>query len=116
MKISLKNIIYKKLNASSLTEVLVATVLLLLVFGIAMTTLNNVLYGSITRNTHKIETTLNQLVYQYQHKQIKVPLNMEQGQWQISINKENSSELVFKASHNTNKKVIYKKLVNNEVE
>lgn len=104
----------KKEEASSLTEVLVATVLLLLIFGITITTLNRVLYSSVTRNTHSIETTLNELMYQYQSKKIKSPTSLNVKKWQVSIQKitDNGSHfIVFEATHRVSKKTISKKII-----
>ena len=65
-----KRRIYKKLKASTLVEVLVASVIIILIFSIASMTLNNVFQSSVQGNTHSIDTHLNKLIYLYQHDKI----------------------------------------------
>ncbi|WP_117885637.1 type IV pilus modification PilV family protein [Aureibaculum luteum] len=66
----LKRRIHKKLKASTLVEVLVASVIIILIFAIASMTLNNVFQSSIQGNTHRIDTHLNKLKYLYEHDKI----------------------------------------------
>ena len=53
----------KRVKASSLTEVLVASVLILVVFGIAVVTFDSTLQSTININTQPVETELNELQY-----------------------------------------------------
>ena len=105
---------FKKVKASSLTEVLVATTLILLVFGIAIATLNNILTNFTKYNTQAIETELNELQYQYLHNTIKVPYYTENEAWKISVTKHtenNHSIILFEAINQQSKKTCTKKLI-----
>lgn len=106
-----------KLKASSLTEVLVATVLILLVFGIATVTLNNVLQSTMKNQQHTIENELTKLMYEYKHQQLKVPSQYEEGNWQFRVAKNNEDTIngiLFEAKNVSSKKTITKKCVANE--
>ena len=93
----LKKFFSIKLKASSLTEVLVATVIILIVFGIATATLNTVFTQSVKNKSFFITTELDQLQYEYQYEKLKLPLIYEEGEWQISVLevKDNNKRIVF---------------------
>jgi len=114
------NKFYKiKLQASSLTEVLVASVIILIVFGIAITTLDNVLYNSVKNKNHFIETTLNQLAYEYQHNKITLPYSYEEGDWVFNTIKtieNNMTIVIFEAKNTVTNKKLTKKTVVNDTE
>lgn len=103
-------VVLKKVKASSLTEVLVATVIILLVFGIAIATLNNVLQSSVNKNTHSIKTMLTKLEYQYKNNRIKLPFYEEVDNWKIEIQKDKDA-IIFEAENTNSKKKITKKLI-----
>ncbi len=112
---TLKN---KKLVASSLTEVLVATTLILLVFGVATATINNILNSITKTNVQAIETELNELQYLYLNNKIQVPYYTENDEWKIEILKdsENTSNfIIFEATHIKSKKKRSKKLIAIEI-
>lgn len=114
-----RHIVTKRLAASSLTEVLVATTLLVLIFGIAIVTLQNVLQNTVTKNTHAIETELSQLVYQYQQRQLQVPDVLTFQKWNIRIEQvqENQTSLIlFEAIHQQHQKRVIKKWIAHEKE
>jgi len=71
--VGLKKRIRPTLKASSLTEVIVATSILLVVFGIALVTLHNIMMSSLKKETAALETRIEKLIYQYKNKQLKVP-------------------------------------------
>ena len=105
----------KKLRASSLTEVLVATVLIVLVLGIAIATLNNVLQNNVTKQTQHIETKLFEIQYLYRNGKIKLPFNDEFEGWNIVILKENNTDFItLDAEHSVSKRKIVKKMLVNE--
>lgn len=112
----LKKIHKVKLKASSLTEVLVATVIILIVFGIAITTLDNVLFNSVKNKKYFIDTELNQLVYEYKHGRIELPYSHEEGDWffkTIKTSENNMTLILFEAKNTlTNQKVTKKIMVN----
>ena len=106
-----------KLKASSLTEVLVATVIILLIFAIAMATIDNVLFNSVKNKTHFIETELNQLVYEYKNGKIKLPYSSEEKNWFINsiiTTENNTSIIIFEATHSITKQKITKKTTTND--
>ena len=108
----LKNFLNTKLKASSLTEVLVATVIILIIFGIATTTLNNVFAQTAKNKSFFIETALDQLTYEYQHQKLKLPLIYEEEEWQISVIEitENTTRFVqFEAKNERNGRIITRK-------
>ncbi len=101
-----------KLKGSSLVETLLATVIILIVFGIAMTTVMNVLERTIKTDTSKIDSELNKMTYQYHHGFIKVPSEEKIGLWNVEISRElkaNVAYVIFKASHAKSKDVRMKK-------
>ncbi|MCD8406213.1 hypothetical protein [Tenacibaculum finnmarkense] len=108
----------KKLIASSLTEILVATTLILLVFIITSATINNILNSITKTNTQVIEVELSKLQYLYLNKKINVPYFTENKEWIIEILKhsENTTDLiVFEATHLKSKKKYSKKLIAIEI-
>lgn len=110
----LKTLHKKTLKGSSLTEVLIASVIILTVFGIAIATLDNVLFSSIKNKSSFIKTELNQLVYQYKHGALKLPYASEEEKWTITTIKtsENNIDIViFQASNSETKQKISKKSI-----
>lgn len=104
----------KKVNASSLTEVLVATTLILLVFAIAIATLNNILTSITKHSTTAIETELIELQYQYIHNNIQLPFYTESNEWQIQVMSQienNHKYVLFEAINKESKKKCIKKII-----
>lgn len=109
---TLKNSVTKKIKASSLTEVIVATTILMLVFSIALLTLNNIMTASIGNNTQKIEVAIQKLIYQYQSRQLKIPIKIIEGDWTLSVQKHTHNQIdfiEFEATHANAKKAMLKK-------
>lgn len=105
--------LFKKVTSSSLTEVLVATTIIVVVFGIAIVTLSNVIQSTVASSkTQKIESELNELQYLYNHKKIKIPYTNEVNDWSITIKNsvEKESEILFveAANKKTQKKIVRK--------
>lgn len=114
---TLKNRVTKKIKASSLTEVIVATTILMLIFSIALLTLNTIMTASIKNNTQKIEVAIQKLIYQYQSHQLKVPTKIIEGDWTLSVQKNTQNEIdfiEFEAIHTNSKKTILKKRLADE--
>lgn len=109
-------VVLKKIKASSLNEVLVATIIIVVVFGIAIATLNNVMQNVLQRNTKSIQAKLNEVVYQYPHGNFKLPYSTTDGDWEISISQEKGNtynRIVFEVtSKRTNKTITRKQLTN----
>lgn len=106
-----------KLKASSLVETLIATVVIMVVFGIAIATISNVLERTVKSSTSAIDSELNKLVYLYEHDQIQVPDVRELKEWRIELKKVKGEEvnyIVFVAKHVKNQKVRERKIVEKE--
>ncbi len=115
----LKNIkqnVFKKVAASSLTEVLTATVIIAIVFGVTVTVLSNILQSVRAKDRQSIENEINELQYLIQHKQLKIPFGDSVNDWNISVEKEeeNSNFILINASHLKTKKKIQRKFIRNE--
>jgi len=76
--VGLKQLLRAKLKASSLTEVIVATTVLLVLFGLALLTLNNIMVSSVRKNTLQMQMELEQLIYQYENGKLNIPYNLSQ--------------------------------------
>ena len=122
----LKKITYKKLRASSLVEVLVASVIIILIFAIASMTLNNVFQSSIQGNTHSINTHLNKLMYLYEHDKIGKDYQERFKDYDITFSKlieKDQAYVVIEAiknkqsnTKNSKKKIITKKMTDANLE
>ncbi|SNR15450.1 hypothetical protein [Tenacibaculum jejuense] len=109
--------VLKKIRASSLNEVLVATIIIILVFGIAMAILTNLMRGLAMKETHEQHTVLNELVYQYENDKVKVPYNSSDGKFSYAVFLENENGmnwLNFEITSKRTNKVVVKKIIVNE--
>ena len=110
----LKKVCTKKVKASSLTEVIVATSILLLVFGIALLTLNNIMTNTLRSNTNSLDTELEKIIYQYRNQQIKIPFYSKDEKYLINgqkITENNINFIEFSAKDMETNKVRSKKIV-----
>lgn len=106
--------ILKKIKASTLVEVITASIIISIVFVIASMTLNNVFASTKKNDTNQIENYLQKLEYQYKNKQISIPLNTEYKNWRITITKveeRNINWIVFKAKNIVTNKSVEKKRI-----
>ena len=113
----LKLRLIKRLDASSLTETIVATTIILIVFAMATATLNNILGNSIEKDTAAIEGFLNEYRYTYKHKKPKLPETIEHGDWLIEVQHEKVAKIelvLIEATHKRTHKKITKRIINNE--
>lgn len=109
--------ILKKVKASSLNEVLVATIIIVLIFGIAMTILSNLLKGIHKRENYEQHTELNELIYKYNNTSLIIPYksNNSKFEYQIYIEKWNSKKWVsFEVTSKKTNKALTKRLIANE--
>ena len=83
----------KKVKASTLVEVLVASVLIIVIFAIASLSLNNVFKSAVKGNTSSIENELNKLQYLYQHQKINDTYQTDFGDWEIRFLKSNKNSI-----------------------
>jgi len=93
----------KKVRSATLIEALVATVLIVIIFIVASLVINNLLMNSFTRNTHAIDTRINELEYQLRFKSITLPYREEFGTWDIELTQETKNNVVWLKSNATNK-------------
>ena len=103
----------KKVHASTLVEVLVASVLIIVIFSMASLTLNTLFKSSVNANTLVIENELNKLYYLYQHEKIDNNYTADFNHWELSILKQKEdtfSSMVLQAKNTQTNNIITKKL------
>lgn len=106
-------VVLKKIKSATLIEALVATVLIVLVFVIASLILNNLVLNTFSKNTHAIENRINELEYEIQNNNIKLPYQENYKNWEITIQQEKTgSKLIINihAENGSSKKEITKQL------
>lgn len=109
--------ILKKIKASSLNEVLVASVIIILVFGITMAVLSNLMKNFIINDTHKEELMLQELIYNYRNNNLALPYLSQDENWSIAVHQEKENQtqwIVFTITSEKNKKSITKKIPDHE--
>ena len=102
-----------------MTEVIVATSILLIVFAIALTTLNTIMVGSVQKDTAVLETKAQELIYQYLNNQIKIPLSYREDDLTIQITKIKKAEtdwIAFEVQNEKTNKRIKRIIISNEIE
>ncbi|RSC92205.1 hypothetical protein [Tenacibaculum singaporense] len=110
-------VILKKIKASSLNEVIIATIVIVLIFGIAIATLNNIMQNTLRKNTKAANSKLNELVYQYKNQLIKLPYNNNERDWLIHISKQtdsNLSEIEFEITSKKTNTTVSRKIIDYE--
>ena len=110
MAILLKHI-SKKVMATTLVEVLVASVLIIIIFVIASLSLNNVFKSTIKNNTRVIEAELNKIQYLYQHQKISDKYQDDLGEWEFSISKQKENRAYLQAKNPQTNRIIIRELV-----
>ncbi|WP_281228740.1 hypothetical protein [Flavobacterium aquiphilum] len=107
-------VILKKIKSATLIEAVVATVLVVIIFIIASLILNNLVFNTFSKNTHGVETRINELEYEIQNNDIKLPYQENFKDWNISIELETVSTkkvISILAVNNISKKEIAKKQI-----
>ena len=107
-------VILKKIKSATLVEAIVATVLVVIIFIVASLILNNLVFNTFSKNTHGIETRINELEYEVQNNSIKLPYQEEYKNWNINIELESVSAkkiISISAVNNISKKEITKQQV-----
>lgn len=105
--------VLKKIKASSLNEVLVATIIIVIIFSLAITILSNITKSVVQKNTKSIENKLNELVYLYRNKKIMLPYKNEDELWNVNIIKSTESNfniIEFQISSKKTRKTLSRKL------
>ena len=82
-----------RVKASSLTEVIVATTILLVVFAIALVTLSNIMQNTTQKDTQVLDTKIEKLIYQYKNRQLEIPISYTEENLLISIEKSTLNEI-----------------------
>ena len=78
-------VVLRRVKGSSLIEVLVATVLIVVVFIVASLVLNNLFANVFKNNTHTVDNRMNELEYDLMTNQIVLPYNETLGSWTIEL-------------------------------
>jgi oligoribonuclease (3'-5' exoribonuclease) len=113
----LSNMLQKKVKASSITETIAATSIIIIVFTIAIFSINNILKNSIENDTSAIEREIEKLTYQSRYKKIETPNVLDLEKWVIQISKtkkEGVRLLSFEAINKSSKKKVTKTIVSYE--
>lgn len=71
--------ILKKIKASTLVETIVASVIILLIFGISSTLLNTIYKSSLQQDKSVLRYEIQKLKYHYDQGEIKLPYKEEHG-------------------------------------
>ena len=87
--------IVHKIKASSLVEAITSTVLLMIVFTLAIMSISNVLERTVKNNTSDIDKELLRLEYLYRNGKVQVPDTYGFKSWNIDLSKEKENELSF---------------------
>lgn len=106
-----------KVKASSITETIVATTIIIIVFTVVTLSLNNVLRNSVENDTSLIQQKMHELVYSNQHKKIALPITIKEKNWELSLFKEQRKDIsyiVIEAEHIRSKKKIIKTIIDHE--
>lgn len=77
--------VLKKINAASLVESLTASVIILIVFTIAISSFNSIFQNSITRDDSNLRSRLTELKYLAKHGKLETPFYEEGEYWEIEI-------------------------------
>ena len=102
-------VVLKKIEASTLMETLIATVLVVITFLLASMILNTLISNSIASNTMAIDTHLIELQYLQQHQQLELPYTERFQNWNIAVmrlEKHNEPQIVFEATNLDHHKTI----------
>lgn len=110
----LKKIINHKVKASSITETIAATSIIIIVFTIAILSINNTLKNRVENDTSNIEREIQEIAYKNRYKKVEIPNLLDMDKWSIQIskkNKKNVNVLMFEAINKLSKKKLVKTIV-----
>lgn len=103
-----------KIKSATLIEALLATALIVVIFVVASLVLNNLLFKTFSKNTHQIETRLNELEYEAQNNTLKFPFSESYKGWEVEIKEsedQSGNVLLFKAENKAKNKEIIRQRV-----
>ena len=118
--VRLKNIFNNtsiKVKSSSITETIVASTIIIIVFTITIFSLNNILRQRITNDTSRIDQVLNEITYQNNFKKLTLPDSFNEGNWTVNLTKEKKGGDTFihiSAVHKNTHKIVTRKIVFHE--
>lgn len=107
-------VVLKKIKASSLIETIIASVIIVIVFSMAILILHSVFKHKISNNTSSLHNHIYELEYRIQHKNIVIPYQETFEDWEITIHEvqENLTPwIVCKAEHLKTKKIVTKRSI-----
>lgn len=97
----------KKIRCASLVETLTATVIIVVVFIIASSGLNNLFINNLNRDDFKLENRLSELKYFLNKDQLTLPYYEEESYWIIQIERiEDYNSLTVKNKNSREDKFI----------
>lgn len=99
----------KKLSAATITETLVASTLIMIVFVIGSMSMNQIFQSVVTTQTSPMENRVSELQYLVHHHQLNLPHFEETDQWEIEIIK-NGKQLKLSSTHKPSGRQIQKKI------
>ena len=79
-------VVLRKLRSATLVEALIATVLIVVIFMVASTILNNLVLNTYSKKEFIVNYRLNVLEYELQNHKRPVPYSEEYQGWKIVIN------------------------------
>ena len=104
--------ILKKIQAATLVETLIASVIIVVVFMIASMSLNNVFKGTMKGNDTKLQNRIKELSYLYKNGKISIPFYEDSDTWEIKIEKQEGEILLI--SDNKNSSVLKQVIIGYE--
>ena len=84
----------KRLKATTLMETLTAVLIVVLVFGIASLSLQNIYGAEVKNNDDVLRNRLKELKYQAQHNNLTYPFMEDNDKWNIYIENKTSNKVV----------------------
>tara|TARA_R110002072_G_scaffold7503_2_gene40927 strand:+ start:724722 stop:725048 length:327 start_codon:yes stop_codon:yes gene_type:complete len=96
--------VLRKIKAATLTEIIVASAIILIVFGISSISVNNIFASTVIGNDHQMQNRIRELSYLQLHNKIVIPYYEENQQWEIYIEEQNG-KIVLEANHFVSKKI-----------
>jgi len=103
----------RKVNAATLIESIVASVIIIIIFTIASLTLNNVFESTVKNNTSRVQHRMNELSYLYLNQKITYPYREDFENWSIQLTKKTTNQqpyMLLEVTHTETKKSIIQKL------
>lgn len=100
-----------KLKGNTLVETLVGTAIILIVFSIAVLTLNRLYLLTFKHNTIRLDNQINKLIYLERNDKLELPYQESFNDWEITLYKNGDSIKIEANNSNNNqeKVILYRK-------